>query len=100
MINRSPVSLLKQIILVDDASERAFLKEKLDYYIRDLSEFSHVEIVIIRSKERIGLIKARLLGSEKATGEVLTFLDSHVEGQFESLDFLKIKMLIVFKLLT
>lgn len=79
VLNRSPISLIKQIILVDDASERAFLKEQLDNYIEDLIRFSHTEIVIIRSKERIGLIKARLLGTERATGEILTFLDAHVE---------------------
>lgn len=73
MINRSPAELIKQIILVDDASERAFLKDKLDNYIDELSKFSHIEIVIIRSKKRIGLIKARLLGTEKATGNLVLF---------------------------
>ena len=34
---------------------------------------------ILRSGERLGLIRARLLGAGAASGSVLTFLDSHVE---------------------
>lgn len=76
VINRSPRELIEQIILVDDASSRAFLKEQLDSYIEDLSKLSQTEIVILRSKKRVGLIKARLLGCARATGDVLTFLDA------------------------
>ena len=34
---------------------------------------------IIRSPERVGLIRARLLGAAKAKAPALTFLDSHIE---------------------
>ena len=34
---------------------------------------------IVRSLERIGLIRARLLGARHATAPVLTYLDSHCE---------------------
>ena len=34
---------------------------------------------IVRSPERIGLIRARLLGARHATAPVLTYLDSHCE---------------------
>ena len=42
-----------------------------------MSQFTKVKI--LRSKEREGLIKARLRGVEAAVGPTLTFLDSHVE---------------------
>ncbi|CAG9767267.1 unnamed protein product [Ceutorhynchus assimilis] len=75
VINRSPSELLEEIILVDDASEREFLKNPLDDYIASLP----VKTFVIRSPERIGLIKARLKGAKIAKGEVLTFLDAHCE---------------------
>ncbi len=36
-------------------------------------------IKIVRAKERVGLIRARLMGAREAIGDVLTFLDSHCE---------------------
>ncbi|XP_070831798.1 polypeptide N-acetylgalactosaminyltransferase 5 [Chaetodon trifascialis] len=74
VLNRSPPHLLKEIILVDDFSTKDKLKEPLDKY---MSQFPKVRI--IRLKERQGLIRARLAGAAVAKGEVLTFLDSHVE---------------------
>ena len=38
-----------------------------------------MKVKILRSLERLGLIRARLLGAGAASGSVLTFLDSHVE---------------------
>ncbi|XP_064183428.1 polypeptide N-acetylgalactosaminyltransferase 5 [Anguilla rostrata] len=74
VLNRSPPHLLKEIILVDDFSSKDYLKDNLDVY---MSQFPKVRI--IRLKERQGLIRARLAGAAVATGEVLTFLDSHIE---------------------
>uniref|UniRef100_A0A3Q3VR40 Glycosyltransferase 2-like domain-containing protein n=1 Tax=Mola mola TaxID=94237 RepID=A0A3Q3VR40_MOLML len=74
VLNRSPPHLLKEIILVDDFSTKDYLKEPLDKY---MSQFPKVRI--IRLKERQGLIRARLAGAAAAKGEVLTFLDSHIE---------------------
>ncbi|XP_028250213.1 polypeptide N-acetylgalactosaminyltransferase 5 [Parambassis ranga] len=74
VLNRSPPHLLKEIILVDDFSTKDYLKEPLDKY---MSQFPKVRIV--RLKERQGLIRARLAGAAVAKGEVLTFLDSHIE---------------------
>ncbi|XP_053804135.1 polypeptide N-acetylgalactosaminyltransferase 3 isoform X2 [Vidua chalybeata] len=70
----SPAILLKEIILVDDASVDEYLHDKLDEYVK---QFQIVKVV--RQKERKGLITARLLGASVATGETLTFLDAHCE---------------------
>ncbi|XP_023170695.1 polypeptide N-acetylgalactosaminyltransferase 5 isoform X3 [Drosophila hydei] len=75
VINRSPRSLLKEIILVDDASERDFLGKKLEDYVAKLP----VRTFVLRTEKRSGLIRARLLGAEHVTGEVITFLDAHCE---------------------
>ncbi|XP_068617716.1 polypeptide N-acetylgalactosaminyltransferase 3-like [Battus philenor] len=74
VILRSPPVLLKQIILVDDASERRYLGKELDDAI---SQFEKVHL--LRSKERSGLVGARLSGARSATGDVLVFLDAHCE---------------------
>ncbi|XP_058981554.1 polypeptide N-acetylgalactosaminyltransferase 5 isoform X2 [Musca domestica] len=75
VINRSPRSLLKEIILVDDASERDYLGKKLEEYVATLP----VHTFVLRTQKRSGLIRARLLGAEHVTGEVITFLDAHCE---------------------
>ncbi|XP_053111900.1 polypeptide N-acetylgalactosaminyltransferase-like 6 isoform X3 [Hemicordylus capensis] len=74
IINRTPDSLIAEIILVDDFSDREHLKEKLEEY---MARF--VKVRIVRTKKREGLIRTRLLGASIAKGEVLTFLDSHCE---------------------
>eukprot|EP00062_Callorhinchus_milii_P005735 gi/632946106/ref/XP_007888393.1/ PREDICTED: polypeptide N-acetylgalactosaminyltransferase 5 [Callorhinchus milii] len=74
ILNRSPSHLITEIILVDDFSTKEYLKENLDVY---MSQFPKVRIIHL--KTRHGLIQARLAGADVATGDVLTFLDSHVE---------------------
>ncbi|XP_039093443.1 polypeptide N-acetylgalactosaminyltransferase 5 [Hyaena hyaena] len=74
VLNRSPPHLIKEILLVDDFSTKDYLKDNLDKY---MSQFPKVRI--LRLKERHGLIRARLVGAQNATGDVLTFLDSHIE---------------------
>ncbi|XP_056610069.1 polypeptide N-acetylgalactosaminyltransferase 13 [Triplophysa dalaica] len=74
-INRSPRQLLLEILLVDDASERDFLKNKLEEYVDHLE----VPVRILRMEQRSGLIRARLRGAAVAQGQVITFLDAHCE---------------------
>ncbi|BFZ15014.1 hypothetical protein BsWGS_18053 [Bradybaena similaris] len=74
VINRTPVHVLKEIILVDDYSDFDHLKAPLDKY------FSAFPIVkIVRAAGRVGLIKARIIGFEVSAAPVVVFLDSHVE---------------------
>lgn len=74
VLHTSPAILLKQIILVDDASTDDALKDELDAYLKKLSI-----VQVVRQHERKGLITARLLGASVATGDTLTFLDAHCE---------------------
>uniref|UniRef100_A0A4W3HUH9 Glycosyltransferase 2-like domain-containing protein n=1 Tax=Callorhinchus milii TaxID=7868 RepID=A0A4W3HUH9_CALMI len=73
ILNRSPSHLITEIILVDDFSTKGKNER--------VPTPSHVfpKVRIIHLKTRHGLIQARLAGADVATGDVLTFLDSHVE---------------------
>ena len=99
VIDRSDPKLLTEILLVDDCSDLGIaiiyfniftnqspnsmqinslilesLKDPLQNYIDKLKN-----VKILRSKERVGLIRARLIGTAAAKAEVLVFLDSHCE---------------------
>ena len=74
ILNKSPDHLLKEIILVDDTSDMKQLKTELEHYMSQ-----YPKVMIVRASERIGMIRARLLGASKVTAPVLTFLDSHIE---------------------
>uniref|UniRef100_A0A5F9C4U3 Polypeptide N-acetylgalactosaminyltransferase n=1 Tax=Oryctolagus cuniculus TaxID=9986 RepID=A0A5F9C4U3_RABIT len=74
VLHTAPAILLREIILVDDASTEEYLKEKLEQYVKQLQV-----VRVVRQEERKGLITARLLGASVAQAEVLTFLDAHCE---------------------
>jgi hypothetical protein len=50
------------------------LQKPLEKYFRD-----YPKVKIVRSPERGGLTKARIRGFDVSTGEVVVFLDSHIE---------------------
>lgn len=77
VINRSPAHLLKEILLVDDFSDQEHVLKKLDDYIE--KNFNG-RVKVLRNKRREGLIRTRLFGAKVATGDVLIFLDSHIEA--------------------
>ncbi|KAL8580805.1 hypothetical protein ACOMHN_017309 [Nucella lapillus] len=74
VLDRSPPWLLRELILVDDFSNLEHLKTNLDNYMSDFPK-----VKILRMPERVGLVRARLRGVEKAQGPILIFLDSHIE---------------------
>lgn len=74
VLETSPAVLLKELILVDDYSDRIYLKSQLEQYISNLQR-----VRLIRTNKREGLVRARLIGATFSTGEVLTFLDCHCE---------------------
>lgn len=74
VLNRTPKHLLREIILVDDASDREGLGDELDRLVAGLPK-----VHLIRLPERKGIANARTTGFLKATGATLTIMDSHVE---------------------
>ncbi|XP_056113622.1 polypeptide N-acetylgalactosaminyltransferase 4 [Rhinichthys klamathensis goyatoka] len=74
VLETTPAVLLKEVILVDDFSDRVYLKSQLAQYVSNLER-----VRLIRTKKREGLVRARLIGATYATGHVLTFLDCHCE---------------------
>lgn len=96
IINRTPKELLEEIILVDDLSTRANLRHELVDYLDPLP----VNIKVMRMRMRQGVVRARVQAADAAVvrwmhilefstnefilsvfrqGNVLVFLDSHVE---------------------
>lgn len=66
---RTPARLLREIILVDDGSDRQTENFTLDGQL----------IVQLRLPKQLGLMQARLAGAQRARADVLVFLDAHVE---------------------
>ena len=61
---------------MDDHSDIPSIKDTLPHAIETL--FPPV-VKLTRNSKRMGLIKARMAGSDKAKGDVILFLDSHCE---------------------
>lgn len=74
--NRSPKELLQEIILINDASTDGVLDDPLKQYI---SEHFDGKVKFSVNFERKGLLASRNDGASMATGQVIVFLDSHVE---------------------
>lgn len=76
VVTRASAELIKEVILVDDASSRHHLQKPLDAFLAR----NFPKARVLRLKKRIGLIGARLAGAKAARGDVLVFLDAHCEA--------------------
>ncbi|XP_021345760.1 inactive polypeptide N-acetylgalactosaminyltransferase-like protein 5 [Mizuhopecten yessoensis] len=74
ILKRSPPQLLKEIIIIDDMSDLDHLGDPLNRYAEQFDVLK-----IHRALERLGTMKARVLGTQLAKGDVVVFLDSHTE---------------------
>lgn len=78
VMNRSPPELLQEIILVNDASTKTYLPDEIEAHIH-LQRWEK-KVKLLTMTERSGLIWSRLAGARYATGDVLIFLDCHIEA--------------------
>ncbi|XP_046331720.2 polypeptide N-acetylgalactosaminyltransferase 4-like [Haliotis rufescens] len=75
LLTRTPPQVLLEVLLVDDMSTFSYLGQDLQDYFSLLDP----RIKLLRNKQREGLIRSRLFGADVARGEVLVFLDAHME---------------------
>lgn len=78
VINRSPSELLKEVILVNDHSDKDYCYGPLEDYIREHFDAKIVKILVMPI--RSGLMWARLAGARYASSDVLVFMDCHMEA--------------------
>ena len=85
VLDTSPPELLREIVLVDDGSDLEWMMNgRLEAEAQSISP----KVRVYHIGKRVGLIRGRVYGAERALGPVLTFLDSHcecVEGWLEPL---------------
>jgi polypeptide N-acetylgalactosaminyltransferase len=84
VLNYSPPSLLEEILLVEDKSNKTshpWLFDTLDTYVKNLPKTR-----VYHLSERHGLMGARVYGAKKAIAPVLVFLDSHIEASRQWLE--------------
>ncbi|XP_033739303.1 polypeptide N-acetylgalactosaminyltransferase 4-like [Pecten maximus] len=74
ILKHSPRLLLQEIIIIDDKSDLDYLGAPLQKYVEQFV-FMHLH----RTKERLGTMKTRVMGTKLAKADVVVFLDSHTE---------------------
>ena len=57
-----------------------YCKEYLQKPLEDFIATLPVNVKLLRNENRLGLIKSRIVGAAVTTGQVLTFLDAHIEA--------------------
>lgn len=77
---RTPLDILKEIIVVDDGSTPP-LSELFASDSRQLLKSKRCNVRIVRHELTIGLMAAKLTGGKAALGDVIGFFDCHVAPQ-------------------
>ena len=69
----TPAEVLKEIVIVDDASEPPLEDSWSE------EEAARFGVKYVRSETALGLIGAKQMGAEAATGDIIVFFDCHVK---------------------
>jgi len=72
IMENSPLEQIKEIILVDDASDPPASEE--------VEKLNMPLIRVVRNDERQGLIRAKTIGAQEANGDILIYLDAHIRA--------------------
>ncbi|TKR75808.1 hypothetical protein L596_017049 [Steinernema carpocapsae] len=78
ILDRTPPNLIHEILLIDDHSD---LDPKVEQIVGNYAKenWSPEIVKMLKTEKNQGLIRAKMFGADKASGEVLVFLDSHCE---------------------
>ncbi|XP_005102048.2 polypeptide N-acetylgalactosaminyltransferase 5, partial [Aplysia californica] len=74
ILDRTPSELLGEIVLLDDYSDQAHLKRPLEAYVQRMPK-----VRLLRARKRLGLIMGRNELFQQSRGDIVVFLDSHIE---------------------
>ncbi|CAI4231476.1 unnamed protein product [Auanema sp. JU1783] len=77
ILDRTPIELIQEILLVDDSSDWPEASLAAASYKEKHPQWGMIKM--LRTEKNEGLIRAKVYGAKKARGEVLVFLDSHCE---------------------
>jgi len=79
VIARTPPELLKEVIVIDDNGIPPDIRGK-DVDEKEYEDMKNLpKVKVIQNHEREGCARSRLIGAKAATGDVLMFVDSHIE---------------------
>ncbi|KAK0415677.1 hypothetical protein QR680_012054 [Steinernema hermaphroditum] len=78
ILDRTPPNLIHEILLIDDHSDLdPTVEHDVSEYARE--NWSQDVVKMMKTEKNQGLIRAKMFGASKSTGDVLVFLDSHCE---------------------
>jgi len=79
VLNRTPPNLLKEIVLVNDASSSSWVEKNeslLEAYLQEIPK-----VFLVKNAIRQGIMRSRTQGILQTTSDLFVVLDSHVEVQ-------------------
>lgn len=78
VFTRSPPELLREVIIVNDHSDKEHTYGPLEEYIKNHFDVTKLRMLVM--PVRSGLMWARLAGARAASGDVIVFMDCHTEA--------------------